>query len=511
MIIKYKYNTLYEMLEENTKRYAKKTAIFQNKIRISYEKLKYSADKVAAYLQKKLKAKADDKIAIFAKNRWEYLATIFAISKIGAVAVPVNSFLKSKELSFILNSSQADILFADKELKNIVNGSTAIANCKQIIWYDENKESIDNTFNALLNFKGRSTKIDRDLNDTAVIFYTSGTTGPPKGALITNKNIFSNIESSQTLFNLTPRDRSIVFLPLFHPFSFTIAVMLLLYVGGSVVLLNSSEPFEEIIKQTLLRKVTIFFGMPDIYNIISKVNLPWYFKAFNRVKLFVSGAFALKKETINKINSKFPHIKLLEGYGLSETSPAVSINRLNKQKIGSVGPAMPSYKIKIVDDNNKELKENEVGEVLVYGDNIMKNYHNEKSNNKTKDGWFYTGDLGYLDSDGYLFLVDRKKDIIIHKGINIYPAEIEEVINRFDGVKRSAVVGKLDKKVGEVPVAFLEVYQHPHINIDRLKEYLKGFLADYKIPKEFIILEELPTTPTQKILKRKLRELLKKA
>lgn len=233
---------------------------------------------------------------------------------------------------------------------------------------------------------------------------------------------------------------------------------------------------------------------------------------FNCVRGFVSGAAALQPKTLEGMQKKFKRAVLLEGYGLSEASPAVCINPLNLQKPKSVGTAFLGYEMKIVDDNMLELPRGEVGDIIVKGDNVMMGYLNrpEATDETIVKGWLLTGDMGYMDEDDYLFIVDRKKDLVISKGINIYPRELEEVIDSFKGVASSAVIGIADEKSGEIPVAYIELEEGVEsIKVSELRSYLRDNLANFKIPKQIHFIDELPKNATGKVLKRVLKEKLK--
>jgi long-chain acyl-CoA synthetase len=264
--------------------------------------------------------------------------------------------------------------------------------------------------------------------------------------MLSNKNLLSNIEFARKLIEVTPKDRVIVFLPMFHSFTFTVGVIMPLYVGGSMVIIKSLQPFSNIFKQTLTRRVTLFFGIPSVYNALAKAKLPWYFMWFNKLRAFISGAAALQPKTLEAMSNKFKRATLLEGYGLSEASPVVSVNTFEKQKAKSVGRALAGYEIKIVDENMVELPRGTVGDIITTGDNIMQGYlgRPEATAETIVGGWLLTGDMGYMDEEDFLFIVDRKKDLIISKGINIYTRENEEVIDTFDGIKATAVVGIID-------------------------------------------------------------------
>ncbi len=511
----YPFATFYDIIASHGRKRARKTALFVDDQKIRYREILEKADKLAAFLTEK-GIREGEKVAIFMRNSPEFIYSIFAISKVGAVIVPVNTFLKEEEVSYILEDSGAVVLLASQIHEKVVKASRVRKQCRFVIW-EGSPDTIeaDDAFFAEIWMQERMTpQVPRALDDTAVIFYTSGTTGKPKGAMLSNRNILSNAESGRRTINVKPRDRAIVFLPMFHSFTFSIGVMLPMYVGASIVIIKSIQPFSNIFKQVLTKRVTIFFGIPDVYNALAKAKLPWYFMWFNRIRAFISGAAALQPKTLDAMAKKFKRATLLEGYGLSETSPAVCMNTFEKQKAGSVGTALYGYEMKIVNENMEELPRGEIGDIIVRGDNVMQGYLNrpEATAETIVNGWLLTGDMGYMDEEGFLFIVDRKKDLIISKGINIYPREIEEVIDAFPGVKAVAVVGVLDEKNGEVPVAYIELEEGVEaLDEVGLKKHLREQLANYKMPRQFHTIEELPKNATGKVLKRVLKEQLRKS
>ncbi len=511
----YPYSNLYEMIKMQAAKRGNKTAVFDGENKISYRDLIGHIDKLAAYMSSAGIGR-EDKVALFMRNSPDFVYTVFAVSKLGAVAVPINTFLKGEELSYILEDSGSKLLVASAIHKKVVDNSKAVELCEMIIW----EGGLEHTDKRNIPFlEALSTTLDvgaasLGLDDTAMIIYTSGTTGKPKGAMLSNRNLLSNAEASRQAIGVNAKDRSIVFLPMFHSFTFTVAVLLFLYVGGSMVIIRSLQPFSNIFKQILTKRVTIFLGVPDVYNAIARAKLPWYFMWFNKLRVFISGAAALQPKTLEAMSRKFKKTKLLEGYGLSETSPVVSVNRLELQKPKSVGPALEGYEIKIVDEQMNELPRGEVGDIIVKGDNVMQGYLNrpEATAETIVGGWLLTGDMGYMDEDDYLYIVDRKKDLIISKGINIYPRELEEVIDSFEGVKVSAVVGVPDEHSGEIPVAYLELEDGVEsIDESALRKYLREKLANYKIPKQIYTIDELPKNATGKVLKRALKEQIRES
>lgn len=509
----YPFNNFYELIQKQAKDRGKKVALFDGEEKIRYSEVLHKADKLAAYMSDKGIGRGD-KVALFLRNSPEFIYSLFAVSKLGAILVPINTFLKGEELSYILEDSGAKLLISSAIHQKVVHASRVDELCLLTIWEGELQQTDARNIPFI---EAISTTLDvglvaSALEDTAVIIYTSGTTGKPKGAMLSYRNMLSNAESGRQSIGITAKDRSIVFLPMFHSFTFTIAVMLFLYVGGSLVIIRSIQPFSNIFKQVLTKKVTIFLGVPDVYNALAKAKLPWYFMWFNKLRAFISGAAALQPKTLDAMATKFKRATLLEGYGLSEASPVVSVNTFDKQKAKSVGRALAGYEIKIVDENMVELPRGTVGDIITTGDNIMQGYlgRPEATEETIIGGWLLTGDMGYMDEEGFLFIVDRKKDLIISKGINIYPRELEEVIDAFDGIKASAVVGIIDEKSGEIPVAYIELEEGVEsIDEAALRRYLKDHLANYKIPKQTHIIEELPKNATGKVLKRVLKERLR--
>jgi len=511
----YKFNNFYELIIFQAKKRGSKSALFVDEEKITYAQILSNVDKLASFLSEK-GVKENDKVALFLRNSPEFIYAIFAISKLGAIVVPINTFLKEDELSYILEDSGTSVLMASAIHDKVVNSSSASSLCNFILWEGEHeiKGVQHHTFDEVMENSSSVEHTARTLDDTAVLIYTSGTTGKPKGAMLSNKNILSNAESGRRTINVVPKDRGIVFLPMFHSFTFSIGIILPLYVGASIVIIKSLQPFANIFKQTLLKRVSLFFGIPDVYNALSKAKLPWYFMWFNNIRAFISGAAALQPKTLDAMAKKFKRATLLEGYGLSEASPAVSMNTFKKQKVGSVGTALYGYEMKIVDDEMNEVAYGMIGDIIVKGDNVMQGYLNRPTATEETiiNGWLLTGDMGYMDDEGFLFIVDRKKDLIISKGINVYPREIEEVVDVFDGVGASAVIGIVDEKSGEVPIIYIELEEgRETLNEVGLKKYMREHLANYKIPKQIHVIKELPKNATGKVLKRALKEKLKDA
>ena len=455
-------------------------------------------------------------MVLIAPNCEEFVVSVYAVTKIGAVVVPVNNMLKASEYEYILNDSEAKMLITSQQFAKEVQGLQTVTSVEKVVWVDE-APTLDATnivFDEVVQTHrhGEETKGLSKLDDLAIIFYTSGTTGNPKGAMMSYRNLFHNMIAGSERFNVTQKDRFIVYLPMFHAFTFTVMLMIPFYNRSSFVIIPKLLPFSNIIKQTLLKRVTVFLGVPDVYNALIKAKLPWYFMWFNSIRVFISGASALSEDTLEKFNEKFKRAKMLEGYGLSECSPVVSVNPLDLQKPMSIGPALRGCEVKIVDDEMVEMPLGQTGELIVKGDNVMLGYLNnpESTHNTILNGWLRTGDLGKMDSDGYIYIVDRIKDLIISKGINIYPRQIEEELMKLDYVKQGAVIGVKDPNSGEIPVAYVELNDEVDravVTPNKIKKDLKAVLANFKVPKSVVIVDALPKTATGKVLKRKIKEM----
>ena len=513
MALVYKYQNFYEIIEANAQQYGKKPIIFTQNRKLNNIELKQKVDTFARFLELG-GIKYQDKVAIILKNSEYFIISLLDITKLGAIAVPINYFLKKEEFEYILNNCDAKLLITSNDFKKELKEILVDTKIEKTIWTDKYDKLDENNFcfDEILsnNITHEKLSYTPTLDDTAILIYTSGTTGNPKGAMLSFKNIFSNIISGSMRFNIVQKDRFIVYLPMFHSFTLSIMVMLPLYNGCAMVIVKSIFPFSNVLKQTLLKRVTIFLGAPQIYNALNKAKIPWYFRYFHKIRGFLSGSAPLSEQVVLDFKKKFKKSIMVEGYGLSECSPAVCVNTLEKQKILSVGIPLESYEVKVVDDELVEVPIGEVGELIVKGDCVMQGYYNNEEATKETiiNGWLKTGDLAKIDKEGFVYIVDRKKDIIISKGINVYPREIEELIYKLDDVDSCAVVGIADETKDEKIVAFIELKdkESNSLTSNMVKSYLKEHLANFKIPKNIYFIDELPKNATNKVLKRKLKE-----
>jgi long-chain acyl-CoA synthetase len=300
-------------------------------------------------------------------------------------------------------------------------------------------------------------------------------------------------------------DRFAVLLPLFHSYMLTVGLLLPLLVGGSIVLIKSLHPVRNVLQEIIQRQATVLPGIPQFYRSMANASIPVSLP----LRICVSGAAPLPVQVLAEFEAKF-HIPLIEGYGLSEASPVVTKNPLDgTRKPGSIGLPIPHVQVSIQDDSGRELGPNEIGELCVRGGNVMQGYWKQPQETAQviRNGWLLTGDLGYRDEEGYYFITDRKKDMLLVNGINVYPREIEEVLYRFPGVKEAAVIGKPDSRKGEQPIAFVAGDEGAVLDPKDIQHFLRKRLADYKVPRKIIQLPALPRNATGKILKTSLRQI----
>ncbi|PMP72498.1 MAG: long-chain fatty acid--CoA ligase [Calditerrivibrio nitroreducens] len=507
-----KFNHLGEILSFNAKIRPNKTYIYYEKKKFTYREIDELSNKVAKVFLKFGVTKGD-RVCLLLENSPEFIITYFGIAKAGGVAVPLNTYLKEEEIQYIIDNAESKILVTSSRFEDVVKNQKKLCpTLKHIFTYDHsNFESVN-----MLHLAKAETDLPPNVKitpeDLAVFIYTSGTTGHPKGAMLTHKNLLSNVSACLQVFHIDHTYKVLLALPMFHSYTFTASVLLPTYAGcGIIVLASIMELKKKSFKKILLfQRPNFFLGVPQIYTALARANIPdWFAKFLYPIKIHVSGGAPLPEDIINEFYKKYRK-PIIEGYGLSEASPVVAVNPLNKQKPYSVGPALPGIEVKIVNDDEEELPIGEVGELIVKGPNVMKGYWKmEDATALTiRNGWLFTGDLAKIDKDGYIYIVDRKKDLIIVKGINVYPREIEEYLYLYEGIDAAAVIGIPDKQSGEVPVAFIKVKEGSKVDLNALKEYLKKHLANFKVPKHIYIKDDIPMTATGKVLKRKLKEMV---
>jgi len=439
-----------------------------------------------------------DRVGIMLPNVPYFAVCYYGVLRAGGVVVPMNVLLKQREVAFYLRDPDAKLLLAWHGFAEDAQSGAhdAGVDCMLVT---------PGEFEQLLSTAQPKPEVaETDDSDTAVILYTSGTTGTPKGAELTHANLRRNCEIARDLFGLGSEAVTLGALPLFHSFGQTCGLNATIAGGGTLTLIPRFDPGKalEIIQRD---HVTVFEGVPTMYNAI--LHYPDA-SSFDTSTLVVcaSGGAAMPVELMRGFEEKFG-CKVLEGYGLSETSPVASFNHPDRErKPGSIGAPIEGVEMKVVDDDGHDLPAGEVGEIVIRGHNLMKGYWNraDATAEAIRDGWFHTGDMAKVDEDGYFFIVDRKKDMIIRGGYNVYPREIEEVLYEHPAVREVAVVGVPHDELGEEVGAAVALKEGATASPDELREHVKSQVAAYKYPRHVWLVDDLPKGPTGKILKRQI-------
>ena len=478
----------------------KKTAIYWGDREYPFGELLEQTVRVALELQRDYAVKPGDRVGLWLKNCPEFVPALFGILAADAVVVPINNFLKPAEVNYILADAGADVLITDQTMVGFVQ---ELQKERPQLKYLLAERFSEVTRYPVEPGETLGTQTEADL---AVIVYTSGTTGRPKGAMLSHGNLLHNVESCRLVLQCVHEDRMAVLLPMFHSFMLCVGVLLPMLVGGSIVLIRSLHPPRNVLQELIQRRATILPAIPQFFRSMvgasMDVELP--------LRMAISGAAPLPVQILKEFGEKFP-FPLIEGYGLSEASPVVTKNPLNGvRKAGSIGLPIPHVEVSIQDDAGRLLGPMEVGEVCVRGGNVMMGYWKQpkETAKAIRDDWLLTGDVGYRDEDGYYFITDRKKDMLLVNGINVYPREVEEILYQYPGVKEAAVVGVPDPRKGEQPIAFVAVNEGTQIDEAGLLQFVKTRLADYKVPRKVMFVAALPRNATGKVVKTTLREMV---
>ncbi len=512
------------ILEQHTRRRPDAEAVVCGDTRLTYAQLNGWANQVACALATSGIGRGDH-VALLCPNLPFFPAIYFGILKTGATVVPLNVLLKPREIAYHLRDSDAKALFCFQgtpELPMADAAKAAVAvvpACRQLIVLPSPLLPADTDPDVIQfqqyisgqppTFETRETKAD----DTAIILYTSGTTGQPKGAELTHLNMVVNGMVSAELCaassDETGRHATAVTLPLFHATAQTAQMLAYLHLGGTLVLLPRFDP-AALLATMAAERVTHWVGVPTMYWTLlkhareQKLDVS---RVAATLRLAVSGGAPMPVELMADFEKTFG-VRIIEGYGLSETAPVASFNHLERpSKPGTVGQPLFAVEIMVVDDQDEPVETGKPGEVVIRGHNVMKGYYKrpEATAEAMRNGWFHTGDIGTIDADGYLSIVDRKKDMILRGGFSVYPRELEEVMLTHPSVSMVAVVGVADERLGEEVKAFVVKKPGDDITEDALVEWCKEQFAAYKYPRFIEFRTELPTSATGKILKRELR------
>ena len=518
--------SLASLVSEHARVSPERTAMRLGETTYSYGQLEGMASAVARYLVAQ-GLEVGDKVALSCPNLPFFPAVYYGVLRAGMVVVPLNVLLKPAEINYHLRDSDAKAYFVfegSSELPLAQAGAAAFADapvCEHLVVMTADlgaPSPIEGavTFGQILQeHAGTFELVPREAEDTAVILYTSGTTGKPKGAELTQLNMVMNAIVSSKLVHvggLEPKDQvSLTALPLFHVFGQTCVMNTMFYLGAQMVLLPRFTP-EDALKAIKAYQVTTFAGVPTMYwGLIggAKALPPEDLAAIKtHLKACLSGGSAMPVDILRRFEEVF-EVGVLEGYGLSETSPVACFNHADRErKVGTVGQAVSGVELKIVGDEDEEVATGESGEIVVRGHNVMKSYYGrpEATAEALKGGWFHTGDIGTMDEERYVTVVDRLKDMIIRGGFNVYPREVEEVLMTHPEVSLAAVVGVPNEEYGEEIKAFVVLDEDSGLTPESLREWSKEQLASYKYPRELEIVESLPMNATGKILRRELRD-----
>ena len=471
------------LFEESVRRHADRPVLIAENNRITYKQLSLAVEAVAQSL-KNLGMGKGDKVALMLPNIPEFVYCYLAVVQSGAVVAPLNTASTPSELLYALNDSDAKILItqlsAEKKYREI---KERLISCRTLYLVDNGNHPFssndEGSANATSSF---SATIDPD--DPAVMIYTAGLTGRPLGAVLTHRNLCAQLDMIQPILRREPDDVGLSLIPLFHSFGGTVNMLNVIQAGCSTVLMDRLT-MDSLFSAIEREKISYICAVPRLF-----IGMVFHEKAskydLSSLKLCVTGGSAMPPDFIPVFEQKFG-IRILEGYGLTEASPACSFNRLEHvAKPGSIGTALTGIDIKIIDDDGRELPRNTVGEVLVRGDNVMKEYYkNEQATASViRENWLQTGDLGRMDDEGYIFLTGRKKRMIITSGFNVYPREVETVLNLHPAVQDSRVIGREDLLRGELVTAQIVPRNGLRPDDKEIIRHCKEYLSAYKVPRE---------------------------
>ena len=462
-----------------------------------------------------------DHVAFLLGNTPHFLISLYATMRIGATAIPINPIYTPDEISYIVHNSDAkavialDLLLplveraagAFPSVENYVICETLPETPEKMAALPEAVKAKVHPFSQLVAVGKQGTQpIRLDENETAIILYTSGTTGRPKGAMLTHGNLYSNARDVAAYLQFTGDDRVIATLPVFHVFALTVVVNAPLIKGAEIVLVPRFSP-AEVFTSIKERQATVFAGVPTMFNFLYQFPES-NAEDFASIRLAISGGSSLPVALLYNFEEKF-NVRVSEGYGLSEASPVTSFNPIDRERIpGSIGMNISNVENKVVNELGDEVPDGEVGELIVRGPNVMKGYYKmpEETEATIRDGWLYTGDMARRDENGYFYIVDRKKDLAIVGGYNVYPREVEEVLFTHRDIVEAAVIGLPDPDFGEAIHAFVVLKEGIAEDAEALIAYCAEHLAKYKVPKRIEFLDELPKNTTGKILRRSLKD-----
>lgn len=531
------YSSLVELFERSCQQYAQHRAVSNMGSTLTYAELDTLTANFAAYLQHELKLQKGDRLAIMMPNVLQYFITLFGALRAGLVVVNVNPLYTKRELAHQLTDSGARTIVIMENFAHTLQKAlpevrvehiilTAIGDCfsfpksfvynvvsryvKKLVPTFQLPSVIPFTKCLRRNIKKPLQSVDLKGDDLAFLQYTGGTTGQPKGAMLTHRNIVANVLQTVTWAGEFIEEANAVVvtpLPLYHIFSLTLCCFGFVYRGNEVLLITNPRDLDGMVKTLSKTRWTMIVGINTLYNAL--INHPRFQQLdFSELKIAMAGG-AATTHAVAEGWQKLTGVPLLEGYGLTETSPVVAANRFDlTQYTGTIGLPMPSTEVSIQDNDGQSVAIGEPGELCVKGPQVMHGYwHNDAETQAVIDdqGWFHTGDIAVMDTSGYLKIVDRKKNMVLVSGFNVYPNEVESVLMELDGVLEAAVIGVPDPETGEKVKAVI-VKKDPNLTEEQVKAHCRLNLTNYKRPKLIEFVAELPKTPIGKVLHRELRE-----
>lgn len=468
----------------------------------TYEELNRIVDGITLYLRD-LGVTREQRVGLFLPNIPEWPMFYYAIARLGATSVCIASALKRQELTRLINDSLSSLLVTSEELLSQLPDQKEIPHIKDILVVER-----DQTLRAIIEGRQRQHippyRVECEGDDVTTLLYTGGTTGVPKGAMITHKNLLYSAQTVCYYERTVPEDVGICFMPLTHVFGQCHIMNSIFYGCGTLVLLKGFD-MDSVLASVFENKVTRFYAVPTIY--IRFLNNPESKKYLKTLTYVFSAATSMPEEIVRQWYQEY-RLPIHESYGMTESASITTFNHRYRHKVGSVGVPAGVSEIKLFDSQDKEVKPGEPGEIVIRSPNIMKGYFNqpEETANAFRNGWFHSGDVGRFDEEGYLYIVDRIKDVIISGGENVFPREVEEVLYSHDAVNECAVVGWPHPEFGEAVTAFVTLKEGKVVDEEDLIRFCKDRLARYKVPKKIHFVKELPKSPQGKILRRELKK-----
>ncbi|TKD68728.1 fatty acid--CoA ligase family protein [Pseudalkalibacillus hwajinpoensis] len=502
---------LSEQLRQTAVTYPDKLAYIFDHQAVTYENLDHKVSTFAANLSSEGIQKGDH-VALILGNSPEFLIGYYGALRAGAVVIPINPIYTPDEIGYLLHNGDVKaIVTLEQALPLVEKMSHQLPDISLVAYTGTGVEekTISNTklkpFTRLVEESGHPVpNVSIEDDDLAVILYTSGTTGQPKGAMLSHLNLFSNASDTGAYLQISSEDVVITALPMFHVFCMTVSMNAPLISGGTILILPKFSP-QEVFRVSEKYKATIFAGVPTMYNFLYQYP-EGRAEYFQHIRLCISGGSSMPVALLHRFEEKF-NVRISEGYGLSEAAPVTTFNPLDRpRKAGSIGMNITNVSNKVVDELGQELPVGTVGELAVKGPNVMKGYYKmpEDTAVTIKEGWLFTGDLAKMDEEGYFYIVDRKKDMVIVGGYNVYPREVEEVLYQHPAIVEAAVVGVPDPNFGEAVQAFVVLKES--VTEDEVLKHCSEHLAKYKCPTIVEFIEELPKNTTGKILRKALRK-----